>query len=152
MILRDSLTENIPTAEKKWTFDRVWIASTAFTYFVYEWWSHMKNWDDPTFLRAANAQIFATADEIVGRIGGDREAVIDVVRSTYPQIRDAVLKLDPGRPHTAGSFAMALHAILLRIALTDQSLVDKAVSLHSGTMLGTIMVETAAALDSVKRS
>ena len=140
-----------PTLAGHWSFDRGWVASAAFAYFIYEWWSHRKNEDDPKFLRALNGRLYALADDVASRMNCDREHVVDAVRQAYPEIRDAFRKLSTSQPHSMSIFTMDVHLILVRIVLEDHSVVDQTMDSFAQLSLGTLMTETFAAFDSVKK-
>jgi hypothetical protein len=125
---------------------RVSLASAAYAFFIYAWWNHRENGEDRDFLAVSNQALFRTVDDIIEQEGGDREEIVDVVRTAFMEMQAAFGRMDAGDVHSGEAFALRVQQILLWIALTDASDIEKALDQHSAQRLSALMSETFASL------
>ena len=145
LLLQERLSEG-SIGPDRWSAGRVSLASAAYAFFIYAWWNHRENGEDRDFLAASNQALFRTVDDIIEQEGGDREEIVDVVRTAFQEIQAAFGRMDAGDVHSGEAFALRVQQILLWIALTDASDIEKALDQHSAQRLSALMSETFASL------
>jgi hypothetical protein len=145
LLLQQTLRE-ASLGPDRWTVGRVWLASAAYAFFIYAWWNQRNNDEDKEFLAALNRALFAVADDIVQQEGGDREEIVGVVRTAFQEIQAAFGRMDPGDLQSCEAFSLRVQQILMWIALTDASDIQKALDRHSAQQLSALMSETFASL------
>jgi len=132
----------------RWTAGRTALASSAYAFFIYAWWNHRMNGEDPVFLEALNKALLTMVDDIIEQEGGDQEEIVDVIRTAFHEIRAAFGRMNAGDVHSGEAFSLRVQQILLWISLTDASEIDRALDAHSAQQLSTLMSATFARLGS----
>lgn len=146
LLMQETLRE-ASLGPDRWTAGRVGLASAAYAFFIYASWNHRNNGEDKDFLTALNRALFNVVDDIIEQEGGDREEIVDVVRTAFDEMQAAFGRVDPGDLQSGETFSLRVQQILMWIALTDASDIEKALDPHSAQRLSAMISETFASLE-----
>lgn len=90
----------------RWSAGRGSLASAAYAFFIYAWWNHRENGEDRDFLTVSNQELFRTVDDIIEEEGGDREEIVNVVRTAFQEIQAAFGGMDAGDVRSGEAFEL----------------------------------------------